>query len=434
MEIPKLPATVATRALSSSLFAVLSISVLVGFACSGEVSGGSPKEPGGVGAACRPGGACSAGLRCEVGICVEKASSEREGAVCSPDVACLDGLSCKEGICCNLENTVCDNHCVDTRANALHCGGCGNACQSSEACIDSECQEYCEGAACVTGGKRFVGVAAGGMHSCGILMSSKKVVCWGSNADGQAPTAPSAASFQAISAGKHHTCGVRDDDKIVCWGRNTEGQAPTTPSTELFWAVTAGEEHSCGLRQDSKVVCWGRNAEGQAPTSPSQDSFESVSAGGNHTCGITEEGAVVCWGSDSEGQSKAPDGQFRSVGAGYDHTCAVGGVGLVCWGTDKTARPPLEPAIYTGYGSIQAGLNSTCYYVYHDAPYNAGNIGCFGNLARPPSVGASDDYFKSYSVGSSHACAITYGWGDDADRVVCWGNDAEGQAPGWVPP
>lgn len=39
----------------------------------------------------------------------------------------------------------CGTVCVNTKSNALHCGGCGNRCGNNNACVDSTCQGGCPG-------------------------------------------------------------------------------------------------------------------------------------------------------------------------------------------------------------------------------------------------------------------------------------------------
>jgi hypothetical protein len=63
--------------------------------------------------------------------------------------------------------------------------------------------------------------------------------CWGQNYAGQAPATRAAAvgSFTAVSAGDHHTCGLRTDGAAECWGDDGGGRA-TPPATRVAPTAT----------------------------------------------------------------------------------------------------------------------------------------------------------------------------------------------------
>ena len=54
------------------------------------------------------------------------------------------------------------------------------------------------------------------------------------------PPTPPADSFVSVSAGKFHTCGVRNDGSVACWGSGYYGRA--TPPAGSFVSVSGGEE------------------------------------------------------------------------------------------------------------------------------------------------------------------------------------------------
>ena len=51
-----------------------------------------------------------------------------------------------------------------------------------------------------------------------VAMTDATVECWGHDEYGQAT--PPAGTFSQVSAGEHHTCGVRTDGSVVCWGND----------------------------------------------------------------------------------------------------------------------------------------------------------------------------------------------------------------------
>jgi len=190
----------------------------------------------------------------------------------------------------------------------------------------------------VVGGDRFVAVATGRDHTCGIREGGT-VACWGlGDLIGTVPPllltgdacffidlacawSPALLSLQQtdqLAAGSEHTCaraGV-----IRCWGRNAFhqlGDGTTTPTLlpavvplpEHASDVTAGVVHTCAVGLSGTAYCWGDPGpylghQGNAgiPGPVATDlRFTRLSAGINHTCGVTKENTVYCWGAGAYG-------------------------------------------------------------------------------------------------------------------------------------
>lgn len=83
------------------------------------------------------GGACcdSRAPSCEV--CIDEVCQPK----CQAPKICVGEASptCE----CPADQTECGSACRDTSSDASHCGSCGNACQSGEACIASRCEPTC---------------------------------------------------------------------------------------------------------------------------------------------------------------------------------------------------------------------------------------------------------------------------------------------------
>lgn len=247
----------------------------------------------------------------------------------------------------------------------------------------------------VTGGHSFESVSAGRYHSCGVTTAGD-AYCWGGNYDGQLGTGSisyknptpllvtGSLTFEALSIGLDHTCGLTTAGVGYCWGNNFYGQVgdgtngstnSQRPSPTLilgghtFQSLDAGQYHSCGLTTNSDAYCWGSNFNGQLGTgftslwenSPQLvtggHSFESVSAGGFHSCAVTNSGAAYCWGQNLNGQlgtgfvSSYPyywettpmlvtGGQtFQWVSAGAYHTCGTTtSLDAYCWGANGSGQ------------------------------------------------------------------------------------------------
>jgi alpha-tubulin suppressor-like RCC1 family protein len=262
-----------------------------------------------------------------------------------------------------------------------------------------------------------------------------------------------------VAAGAFHTCAIRDKDdakgKVVCWGSNANGQlgavfdnirvgddehpADLRETLEVNFErgvvqVAAGFAHTCVLFDDGKVRCWGRlvddlvfkTVDGLLGTDDVVNDTESgfvdplatgdvrlpepavqisAAAGGAHSCALLLSGKIACWGINDHGQCGiGPAGEGESVGGktnealsvvrldavalevsvGAAHTCALLEGGLVtCWGLGQGGRlgygqntdrleplgavPIGEPALH-----VTAGLGLTCVLL------EGGRVRCWG--------------------------------------------------------
>ncbi|MGH7564592.1 MAG: RCC1 domain-containing protein [Gemmatimonadota bacterium] len=191
----------------------------------------------------------------------------------------------------------------------------------------------------VLGVPAFESISAGDFHTCGVATLGS-AYCWGFNQEGQLGKGDSGfttgsdvpvpvvgdLSFEAISGGNRHSCGVADGGEGYCWGENDLGQlgdgnAGTDSDTPVrvagllaFELVTAGSQHSCGLTLGGSAYCWGVNNNGQrgdGTALPPIDApvpvwgglvFDSIDVGRHHTCGVTTLGEAYCWGLNVDGE------------------------------------------------------------------------------------------------------------------------------------
>jgi alpha-tubulin suppressor-like RCC1 family protein len=137
-------------------------------------------------------------------------------------------------------------------------------------------------------------------HTCGVALTGIPY-CWGKNNFGQLGAASDSTCRRAFV-----TSGLGlEDTEVACRARPAPVGAPS-PGT--FESVSLGAEHTCGVMTDHRIYCWGRNDTGQlgdgtttshmsAAPIASNRSFAAVSAGPEVTCGLTTTvGAILCWG------------------------------------------------------------------------------------------------------------------------------------------
>lgn len=242
----------------------------------------------------------------------------------------------------------------------------------------------------VSGDLPFATISGGYGHMCGLVGS--EAYCWGRNDFGQlgspgaercdgpyCSTTPVPVvgdlSFNALSAGGAHTCGLTSTGAAYCWGYDGSGALgdgaseprcngdfecspePLAVAGDLeFSAIDTGIEHTCGLATDGVAYCWGWGAEGQLGTGDTADraepaqvagglTFASISAGRDHTCAIAMDGTAHCWGRGylSDGSfvkqlTPAPAGGgllYRAIAAGWRSSCGIAtDERLYCWGVN----------------------------------------------------------------------------------------------------
>ena len=222
-------------------------------------------------------------------------------------------------------------------------------------------------------------VSVGGMHACARLAAGG-VVCWGNNLFGQLGDGSTGGSKLGpvrvagvdaavrVAAGGDHSCALLVDGSVRCWGSDQMGElgdggsyasSPTPVVVESLEGVTSIStfgDTTCARTGDGSVWCWGYNESGQAGAgttpyraspvrNPDVTGAVSVSVGSQAVCTVHADHAVRCWGRNTSGQLGDGTGVDRpaptgvpgvealsvSVGAGTTCAAAVDGV-LRCWG------------------------------------------------------------------------------------------------------
>ena len=270
---------------------------------------------------------------------------------------------------------------------------------------------------------RYDAITAGKQHTCALQQASGTVHCWGNNDQGQAPEVKR-GPFDAIDAGDTHTCGLLKTGDTECWGTYRKADIADEDLTNVpgtYSAVEVGDNYSCGLRTDGTVVCWGLNNANQA-SPPADTWFTAISAGQLFTCGLREDRTIQCWG---QGNSP-PDGSFRALTVDDNHGCAIKTDGLAeCWvirnmGSTAKAEAPAD----VRFADIAASAIHSCGLT--DGKPGLRSVECWGDdqAARGFSGGGQvsdrplDSGFLEVAADSEYACAIRTN-----RTIICWGGD-----------
>ena len=155
---------------------------------------------------------------------------------------------------------------------------------------------------------RFKSVAIGGLSYGCAVRESGEVECWddgegsgtelgwgevGGHAD------PPNGKFVMVAAGVAHTCGIRaDDGGIECWG-GYSGVDLTPPDGEFVAVSAKRSSGTCALRIDGRVECWGGRSLYRKLTNRRGipvGSFVSIEGDFEHGCGELVGGETSCWG------------------------------------------------------------------------------------------------------------------------------------------
>jgi alpha-tubulin suppressor-like RCC1 family protein len=298
--------------------------------------------------------------------------------------------------------------CGLTRDGVAYCWGANNARQ-----LGASTSESCSSAPCstrpvrVSGSLTWTAITAGSGHTCA-LTSSGRAYCWGSNFWGQVgngsrsetngtPTPTPVVgelTFQLLSAGVGHTCGLVTDGRAFCWGAGRTGQLgtggqplwserPAAVAGGLTFAViAAGGGHTCAVTAERRAYCWGSNAFDQLGVGPTtlgpenctatihpcsktpravigRTRFVSVSPGPEYTCAIAVDRFAYCWGSNWWGQLGSPVSDRTNVPTRVDATLrfaslSTGGTATVAGTTGITCGVTVNGAAYC-WGSNRSG-------------------------------------------------------------------------------
>ena len=338
---------------------------------------------------------------------------------------------------------------------------------------------------------------SGSNHSCAID-SNGYAFCWGDNASGQlgavtTESGPSGAlattpvavggglRFVMLALGERHTCGLTMTAEMYCWGHSemvgTGEQLTSTQPVKVvergnpnftFRSIAAGADWTCAIPvsasgQVQNPSCWGARygrepvAMTAASTMPAKV-LRLTGGIGSEACGIvvaSGDGSTYCWGklitSTSNTTTMTSIGMAAQVFSSATHRCLISTTRRYS-GTSTMAGGPSPSCVAAALSAVRTMPD------YRDAPtgtlkildFNAVSVGndfacalrptgqayCFGtsrngvlgsgevrgDILYPVPVQAGALLFSAISAGYAHTCALL-----PAGAVYCWGKNDRGQ-------
>ncbi len=320
---------------------------------------------------------------------------------------------------------------------------------------------------------RFIDIAAGRRHTCGLLADGR-VRCWGGSSffgydyanhytddtsDHFTGTASSwaASNFVRIDAQGGLTCGLRTDASLFCWtgegsfprghplsweqprpyesGSYTDFAATDSHACALdldgrFVEVSASDRYTCGHRVDGSVQCW--DAWNDAHFHASTERFSSVTTASTYACGRAASAFASCWTFHPElpVPDEAAAGGFTQLSDSGHHTCVLAPDGAVdCWGRNDSGEA--TPPAGRSYAQISAGgleghAGGDIHYHAHTCGVGKdGALDCWGDDRFGQSTPPAGGDFVKVAASGIHACALR-----TDGEIVCWGwGYGDGRAP-----
>lgn len=287
-------------------------------------------------------------------------------------------------------------------------------------------------------------------------------------------------SYDSLAVGRRHACGLTPGGEAWCWGRNDRGQLGTSTSarcsvegdplacsprpvraapTLTFEGLSAGGSHTCGVTGETRLFCWGSNEAGQlgvgvlggATDRPRRVGvgYVSAAAGGFHTCAVDGLANVLCWGGNAHGQLGDGSRIVRTVpsfvtirgagalAAGFRNSCVL--APAHCWGRGTEGQMgngvlldglvPIRVDADASIEQIDAGGHHVCGVTAGREAlcWGRGTDGELGIGRTPEAEGrpvpvAGERSWARVSAGHGHTCAV-----DTDGAAHCWGRNEGGQ-------
>jgi len=195
-------------------------------------------------------------------------------------------------------------------------------------------------------------IAMGGHHALA-LMTTGKVVGWGTNMQGELTIPPSLSDVIQISVGITHSVALKNNGNVVMWGAPASNVlSPTVTLPTNVVQIAAGDRHTVLLRSDGTVLVTGGQAI-QRTIRPVLvgKTVVAVAAGSDVSFALTNSGALYAWGKNMTIPLSAASDVVRVFAQGGVYAALRSDNQLLIWGDVATLIPDSTATVISSASS-----------------------------------------------------------------------------------
>ena len=185
-----------------------------------------------------------------------------------------------------------------------------------------------------------VQIAMGDHHALA-LMTTGKVVGWGTNLQGELTIPPTLSDVIQISVGTNHSVALKSNGSVVMWGAAASNVlSPTVILPTNVVQIAAGARHTVLLRSNGTVLVTGGQAiQRTIPTDLVGKTVVAVAAGNDISFALTSSGALYAWGKSMTIPSSVANDVVRIFVQGDIYAALRSDNQLLIWGNVATLTP-----------------------------------------------------------------------------------------------
>jgi alpha-tubulin suppressor-like RCC1 family protein len=180
-----------------------------------------------------------------------------------------------------------------------------------------------------------------GDHHALALMTSGRVVGWGTNLQGELTIPPTLSDVVQVSVGITHSVALKNNGNVLMWGAPASNVlSPTVTLPTNVVQIAAGDRHTVLLRSNGTVLVTGGQAiQRTIPPVLVGKTVVAVAAGSDISLALTNSGDLYAWGKSMTIPSSVASDVVRIFAQGGVYAALRSDNQLVIWGDVATLTP-----------------------------------------------------------------------------------------------